>query len=70
MDIAEIDVRGKDRLVLCSDGLHGVVAPERFTAIMQADGSLGDMCRILIDAANEAGGPDNITVEIVQIDVE
>lgn len=70
VDIAEIDVRGKDRLVLCSDGLHGVVAPERFTAIMQADGSLGDTCRILIDAANEAGGPDNITVEIVQIDVE
>jgi serine/threonine protein phosphatase PrpC len=32
--------------------------------------TLDAMCRSLIDAANEAGGPDNITVVILRADVE
>ena len=70
IDVAEIELRHQDRVVLCSDGLHGVVAPERFTAIMKQAETLEQTCRTLVTAANEAGGPDNITVAILHVDVE
>jgi PPM family protein phosphatase len=70
VDVAEIEIRPRDRVVLCSDGLHGVVSPDRFTAILAGEPPLDAACRTLVDAANEAGGPDNITVAILQIDVE
>lgn len=70
IDVADIELRHQDRVVLCSDGLHGVVAPERFTAIMQQAASLEETCQILVKAANEAGGPDNITVAMLHVDVE
>lgn len=50
-----------DRLLLCSDGLHGVVPDE-----LILDALLGlepeKAARALIDAANALGGPDNVTV--------
>jgi protein phosphatase len=70
VDVAEIDVRAGDRVLLCSDGLSGVVTPERFEAILNKHDTLDGTCQMLIDAANEAGGPDNITVAILQLDVE
>lgn len=56
------------QLLLCSDGLHGVVASEAITRIL-ADGSLNLEARAqaLIEAARAAGGPDNITVLILQM---
>ena len=69
-DVAETEVRHQDRVVPCSDGLHGVVAPERFVAIMKQALSLEETCRLLVSAANEAGGPDNITVAMLHVDVE
>lgn len=70
IDVAETELRHQDRVVLCSDGLHGVVAPERFVAIMKQALSLEETCRLLVSAANEAGGPDNITVAMLHVDVE
>jgi protein phosphatase len=69
VEVAEIAVRAGDRLLLCSDGLHGVVAPDRLEAIMKKGKPLADTCTMLIDAANAAGGPDNITVVMLQADV-
>jgi protein phosphatase len=69
VDVGELDVRGGDRLMLCSDGLHGVVLPERLDAIVKNGKTLQDTCRALVDAANAAGGPDNITVVMLQVDV-
>ena len=69
VDVADIDVRAGDRLLLCSDGLHGVVAPEQLEALVRKTKSLGDTCQALVDAANAAGGPDNITVVLLQVDV-
>lgn len=70
IDVAELEVRAKDRLLLCSDGLHGVVPPERLSLLLAQGQSLSETCQTLIDAANQAGGPDNITVAMLQIDVE
>jgi protein phosphatase len=69
VDIAEIEVKPGDRLLLCSDGLSGVVTLEDLEAIVSRPGPLEAICRALIDAANAAGGPDNITVVMLQVDV-
>jgi serine/threonine protein phosphatase PrpC len=59
----------KGNLVLiCSDGLHGVLETPQMEQILdgQGNGSLEDRCRNLIDAAKHAGGPDNVTVVLIR----
>ena len=60
------DLQAGDKLLLCSDGLWGQV---RDGEILNAvDSHPGDeACKKLIELARERGGPDNITVEILQI---
>lgn len=53
-------------LMICSDGLWGVVAEDEMRRIIINSPSLPDACQQLTDAANDAGGPDNITVVLVQ----
>lgn len=48
-------------LLLSSDGLHGVITDEEIAAFLKV-GELDEAGRSLIDAANDMGGPDNITV--------
>jgi PPM family protein phosphatase len=68
VDVSELDVQVGDRLLLCSDGLYGVVPLERMSEIVGQPGSLDAACGELIAAANAAGGPDNITVAMLQVD--
>jgi protein phosphatase len=70
VDVTEICPERDERYLLCSDGLFSVVGDDRIAEIL-ADRStpLEDVCRRLIDAANEAGGPDNITALVLQVDV-
>jgi len=59
----------KGNLVLiCSDGLHGVLEAPQMEQILDGNGggSLEDRCRKLIDAAKHAGGPDNVTVVLIR----
>jgi PPM family protein phosphatase len=49
------------QFLLCSDGLHGVVEPETIVEILASDKALESKCQDFIDAAKQAGGPDNIT---------
>ncbi len=56
-------------VLICSDGLHGVVEGAKLERILrggQNGVSLQESCNKLIDAAKEAGGPDNITVLLVR----
>ncbi len=69
VEVAEIDVRPGDRLLICSDGLSSVVPFDKLEAIVDEKLDLEGTCKKLIDAANEAGGPDNITVAMLQVDV-
>jgi len=68
VEITEVDVQPGDRLMICSDGLSGVVPMERLAAIVGKKDSLERTCEALIDAANQAGGPDNITVAMLQVE--
>jgi serine/threonine protein phosphatase PrpC len=62
-----LDLRPGDQYLLCSDGLTEAV-PDATTAELLSTNEDGEAaCRSLIDAANEAGGPDNITVVLVRV---
>jgi protein phosphatase len=53
-------------LLFSSDGLHGVVDFEVIEKALLSERSLSDMAHYLIDAAKQAGGPDNVTVILVR----
>jgi protein phosphatase len=55
-----------DMFVLCSDGLHGAVSPERLGAILVANPDPKTSADALVQEALEHGATDNITVIVVQ----
>jgi PPM family protein phosphatase len=61
-------VRAGDILLLCSDGLTTMISEDRVTEILSEAGSLEGTAAALIDAANEAGGRDNITVVLFRLE--
>ncbi|MCS6911859.1 MAG: protein phosphatase 2C domain-containing protein [Myxococcales bacterium] len=63
-------LRRGDRILLCSDGLVGVVSDEEIQQVMGQDAALPEVARALIEMARAAGGPDNITVIVAQVDGE
>jgi protein phosphatase len=67
-DIQEFPLVAGDRLVICSDGLSSVVPHDQLQSILARGESPDATTLTLIEAANDAGGPDNIT--LVVIDVE
>ena len=67
VDILELTVLPGDRLMLCSDGIHGVLTDNEITQLMTAEGqSLDAMCRAAIAEVNARGGPDNATAVIIE----
>jgi protein phosphatase len=56
-----------DRLLLCSDGLTGMLSDRELLAILNEHLALDQACHRLVAAANEAGGVDNITALLVEI---
>lgn len=67
-DAYEVEVSAGDRLMLCSDGLTGMLEDVRIAHFLADNPDPADAARALIDAANEAGGVDNISVVIVDIE--
>ena len=55
-----------DQVLLCSDGLTGVVDDDRIADLLTRHAQPESACLALIDAANAAGGPDNITVVLLR----
>ena len=53
-------------LLVCSDGLWSIVGEEGLRLIIKSAISPQDICDRMIDAANDAGGPDNITAILVE----
>ena len=62
VDLSHQSLRQGDVLVICSDGLSGLVKREEIGEMVGAHPSLPELCGALIDLANGRGGPDNITV--------
>ncbi|MFZ0248367.1 MAG: Stp1/IreP family PP2C-type Ser/Thr phosphatase [Acidimicrobiales bacterium] len=68
-DMWELELRTGDRLLLCSDGLTNEVGIEEIAGILGEVDDPGDAAQHLVDAANEHGGADNITVVVVDVQV-
>lgn len=66
VDTSEIDVRGGDVFVLCSDGLHGQLEDADICRLLRA-GPLAEAAERLVAEANERGGRDNITALVVSV---
>jgi len=61
-----IALGAEDRLVLCTDGLWGVVRePEIMKVVVEE--SPEEACRQLVEMARDRGGPDNITLQVVRV---
>ncbi|MCB9507333.1 MAG: Stp1/IreP family PP2C-type Ser/Thr phosphatase [Myxococcales bacterium] len=69
VDLRTDAARAGDLYLLCSDGLSGMLPDDRLRSIVveSAGRGLDEACRALIDAANAAGGTDNITVVLVRV---
>lgn len=67
-DTFEVDAEPGDRILLCSDGLTGMLTDDAILDLLQRYRDPAVAARALIDAANEAGGVDNISVVIVDIE--
>lgn len=62
-------LRPGDALLLCTDGLWDMVYPvERIEALLASSADLSMVCRRLVNAANEAGGDDNVTALLVRVE--
>jgi protein phosphatase len=64
-----VPLKAGSLVLICSDGLHGVLDPAELERILRSGRngvSLAESCRKLIDAAKEAGGPDNVTVVLMR----
>jgi len=68
LDVTHQLVRRGDVLVLCSDGLSGQVSRDQIAAVATRESDPTRVCEQLIDMANHAGGPDNITVIVARFD--
>jgi protein phosphatase len=67
LDVLEHELRPGDLVMLCSDGLHGMVNDQEIERLLLASPpSLEETSARLVDAANEAGGRDNVTVVLLR----
>jgi PPM family protein phosphatase len=66
VDLTYVDLRTDDTLLICSDGLSGMVRSEDIRGVLVELEDPSDASAKLINSANEAGGHDNVTVVIVK----
>ncbi len=62
-----VEMSSGDQVLLCSDGLHGVLNENLLLEALDSEKSLPEKCHYLIDAAKQKGGPDNVTVVVIQL---
>jgi serine/threonine protein phosphatase PrpC len=68
VDLTFLELRRGDRILLCSDGLSGLVHDDVIREEMAYTGPLPQLAERLIDLANAAGGHDNVTCIVADFD--
>jgi protein phosphatase len=66
LEVQAHDALPGDLVLLCSDGLTDMVSDTEIAAVLRLGGSLQALCARLIEAANAAGGADNIAVVLTR----
>ncbi len=70
VDLTHVDLRRGDTLMLCSDGLSGMIRNDEIRDILRTVEDPLESCKVLTDRANQAGGHDNITVVVAKFEGE
>ena len=70
LEAVEFPLLPNSTFLLCSDGLTDLITSKQIVAILEQPVSLEEKTHALIDAANNAGGKDNITVVLVEYQAE
>ena len=68
-DVIELSLEPGDRVLLCSDGLTGMVDDETIGRLMSLGADAQSTAQSLVDAALQNGGEDNVTVVVVDVQV-
>jgi protein phosphatase len=68
VDLTFVELRRGDALLLCSDGLSGMVRNDEIREVLRTIDEPLEACRELTDRANQAGGHDNVTVVIARFE--
>ena len=66
-DLAEVEAEDGDRVMLCSDGLSGVVAADVIAEVLRTESDPQAAADRLVELAVDGGGPDNITCVVADI---
>ncbi len=66
-DTITVNILPNDVLLLCSDGLHGYVPDAAIQWMLTSTPSLDEAAEKLVTAANQAGGHDNVSVQLIRI---
>jgi protein phosphatase len=69
VELTPLSLEPGDRVILCSDGLTSPLANAAIGELLarMPMGRPDELCQALVDAANSAGGPDNITVIVIEV---
>ena len=65
-EMFSVELKPEDKILMCSDGLSNMVDDAEILEIINRETDIEKAARMLIDAANENGGKDNISVVIVE----
>ena len=68
VDLTYVALKKGDTLLLCSDGLSGMVRFDEIREVLRSVPEPLEACKLLTERANQAGGHDNITVIVVKFD--
>src|SRR4051812_19146256 len=68
VDLTFVLLRKGDTLMLCSDGLSGMVRNDEIREVLRSVDDPLEVCKTLTDRANQAGGHDNITVVVAKFE--
>jgi protein phosphatase len=66
-DTITVNIMPGDLLLLCSDGLHGYVPDAAIQWLLNSKPDLDDAAEALIKAANQTGGYDNVSVQLIRV---
>jgi PPM family protein phosphatase len=66
VDLTYVDLRHGDVVMLCSDGLSGMIRNDEIREVLAGTADPLEACKVLTERANLAGGHDNITVIVAR----
>jgi protein phosphatase len=67
VDVYPVQLHAGDRVLLCSDGLTTMVRSDVIAEILARESDPKRAAQLLVDAANDAGGEDNVTAVVVDV---